>query len=112
MLRRVSPTLPLLGILLLALALRVWGLNWGMPSATHYFSYHPDETTVLSYAMTMNVFQGHMLPHWYHYGSLQLYLVYFANTLAFLFGNNPLLITNFATQTRGHGRINTWWDAG
>ena len=98
MLRRWIPTLPLLGILLLALALRVWGLGWGLPSATHYFSYHPDESIVLGAAMRLNVFQGRMLPHFYNYGSLQLYLVYFANTLAFLFGSNALLITNFATQ--------------
>ena len=111
MLRRLTPTLPLLGVLLLALALRVWGLGWGLPSATHYFSYHPDESMVLSHAMTMNLFRGEWLPHWYHYGSLQLYLVNIANTLAFLFGNNALVITDFATQTR-RGRINTWWAAG
>ena len=98
MLRRVSPTLPLFGILLLALALRVWGLGWGLPSATHYFSYHPDESIVLGAAMRLNIFQGRMLPHFYNYGSLQLYLVYFANTLAFLFGNNTLIITDFAAQ--------------
>ena len=98
MVRRVSPTLPLLGILLLALALRGWGLGWGLPSATHYFSYHPDESIVLGAAMRLNVFRGHMLPHFYRYGSLQLYLIYFANTLAFLFGSNTLLITDFATQ--------------
>ena len=98
MLRRLTPTLPLLGILLLALALRVWGLGWGLPSATHYFSYHPDESIILGAAMRLNVFQGRMLPHFYNYGSLQLYLVYFANTLAYLFGSSALVITDFATQ--------------
>jgi len=77
----------LVGILLLALALRVWGLGWGLPSATHYFSYHPDESRVLeASSLTMNVFAGRLLPHFYNYGSLQLYLVCFANTLAALFG--------------------------
>ncbi len=79
--------LPLLCVLLLALTLRVLGLNWGLPSAAHYFSYHPDETVVLeTSSVTMNVFAGHLLPHFYNYGSLQLYLVCFANTLAALFG--------------------------
>ena len=77
----------LVGILLLAFALRVWGLGWGLPSATHYFSYHPDESRVLeASSLTMNVFAGRLLPHFYNYGSLQLYLVCFANTLAALFG--------------------------
>ena len=34
----------------------------------------------------MNVFAGRLLPHFYNYGSLQLYLVCFANTLAALAG--------------------------
>ena len=79
--------LPLLCILALALALRLWGITWGLPSATHYFSYHPDESVMLEYStQTLNVFTGHLLPHFYNYGSLQLYLVCFASTLAALFG--------------------------
>ncbi|MGI4791776.1 MAG: ArnT family glycosyltransferase [Janthinobacterium lividum] len=89
--------LPLLCVLLLALALRVWGLTWGLPSATHYFSYHPDESVVLGYAsQTMNVFAGHLLPHFYRYGSLQLYLVCFANTLAALFGGVEIVPKDYA----------------
>ncbi|MBV9850898.1 MAG: glycosyltransferase family 39 protein, partial [Armatimonadetes bacterium] len=98
MLRRLLPHLPLLGALLLALALRLWGLGWGLPSATHYFSYHPDESMVLIHAMNMNLLRGDLLPHFYNYGSLQLYLVNFANTLAFLFGSGSLTITDFTTQ--------------
>ena len=86
--QRWAAPLPLLGVLLLALALRAWGLGWGLPSATHYFSYHPDESRVLlvSSLPNMNVFAGRLLPHFYNYGSLQLYLVCFANTLAMLAG--------------------------
>ena len=95
--RQVAP-LPLLGVLLLALALRAWGLTWGLPSATHYFSYHPDESVVLGYSSlpTMNVFAGHLLPHFYRYGSLQLYLVCFANTLATLAGAIDIVPKNYA----------------
>ena len=89
--------LPLVGVLALALALRLWGITWGLPSATHYFSYHPDETVVLqTSSLTMNVFAGRLLPHFYNYGSLQLYLVCFANTLAALFGAVDIVPRNFA----------------
>ena len=95
--------LPLLSVLLLALALRVWGLTWGLPSATHYFSYHPDESVVLEHAsLGMNVFAGQLLPHFYNYGSLQLYLVCFANTLAALFGAVDIVPKNYPA-------IGDWW---
>ena len=95
---KLTAPLPLLGVLLLALALRAWGLTWGLPSATHYFSYHPDESVVLGYSSlpTMNVFAGRLLPHWYHYGSLQLSLVCFANTAAMLAGAVDIVPKNYA----------------
>ncbi len=81
----------------LALALRLWGITWGLPSATHYFSYHPDESVVLeTSSLTMNVFAGRLLPHYYNYPSLQLYLVCFTNTLAALFGAVDIVPKNFA----------------
>ena len=90
-------SLPLVCVLVLALALRLWGITWGLPSATHYFSYHPDESVVLeTSSLTMNVFAGRLLPHFYNYGSLQLYLVCFANTLAALFGAVDIVPKNFA----------------
>ena len=96
--RLLSPAALLPAVLLLALALRVWGLGWGLPSATHYFSYHPDESVVLgaSSLPTMNVFAGRLLPHFYNYGSLQLYLVCFANTLAMLAGAIDIVPKDFA----------------
>ena len=92
-----ASSLPLVCVLLLALALRVWGLTWGLPSATHYFSYHPDESVVLEKSsLVMNVFAGRLLPHFYNYGSLQLYLVCFANTLAALAGYVDIAPKNFS----------------
>ena len=90
--------LPLVGVLLLAFALRAWGLTWGLPSATHYFSYHPDESVVLgaSSSPSMNVFGGHLLPGFYRYGSLQLYLVCFAETLAALTGAIDIVPKDYA----------------
>ena len=93
----IAGPLPLVCVLALALALRLWGITWGLPSATHYFSYHPDESVVLeTSSLTMNVFAGRLLPHFYNYGSLQLYLVCFANTLAALFGAVDIVPKNFA----------------
>ncbi len=94
----LSPRFLLAGVLLLALALRAWGLTWGLPSALHYFSYHPDESVVLEHACSplgMNVFSGRLLPHFYNYGSLQLYLVCFANTLAALVGAVDIVPKNY-----------------
>lgn len=98
-------TVALVAILGLAFALRVWGLGWGLPTQTHYFSYHPDESVVLEAAMGMNVFAGHLLPGWYHYGSLQLYLVNFANSLAFVFGGADIVIKDLATDHAKWARL-------
>jgi hypothetical protein len=93
----LSPRFLPAGVLLLALALRAWGLTWGLPSALHYFSYHPDESVVLeTSSVTMNALAGRLLPHFYNYGSLQLYLVCFANTLAALCGLVDTVPKNFA----------------
>jgi len=98
-----SPRLLLAGVLLLALALRAWGLTWGLPSALHYFSYHPDESVVLeTSSVTMNALAGRLLPHFYNYGSLQLYLVCFANTLAALVGAVDIVPKNYPA-------VGDWW---
>lgn len=103
--RIAASPFPLLAVLLSALALRVWGLTWGLPSSTHYFSYHPDETVVLEAAMGMNVFAGRLLPGWYHYGSLSLYLVNFANSLLFVFGGVDIVIKDLARDHAQWARL-------
>ncbi len=63
----------------IALGLRLWGIEWGLPNTLHYFSYHTDETVVLEVSRTspggLNLFAGQILPHFYDYPSLQFYLV-------------------------------------
>src|ERR1041385_35966 len=39
----LSSALPLAILIALALALRLWGITWGLPDQRHLFSYHPDE---------------------------------------------------------------------
>jgi hypothetical protein len=83
--------LPLFAILVLALGLRCYGLHWGLPNANHVDTYHPDELTVVSTSvLALDSLNGKMLPHFYNYGSLQLYLVNFACTLSYLCGGVDL----------------------
>lgn len=65
----------LLLVLLLAAILRFEGLAWGLPNASHWFSYHPDEALVLGAARRVNLFAGQWLPGFYNYGSLLIYIV-------------------------------------
>jgi len=68
-------------ILVLAALLRLGGLQWGLPDATHVFSYHPDEYHSLRGAFSA-VLGGDPNPHFFNYGSLYLYLVTGAVVLA------------------------------
>ncbi|MCX7967436.1 MAG: glycosyltransferase family 39 protein [Armatimonadetes bacterium] len=65
-----------------ALSLRIYGLDWGLPSPDRVHSYHPDEITVIGPTLHMNIFTGEMNPHFFNYGSLFLYAVYFARLFA------------------------------
>ena len=73
-------------IILLAVGLRTWGIGWGLPTDRHYFSYHPDEVTVLLSAMKVNLFAGEFDPGFYNYGSLYIFLVSIAAVFGSLFG--------------------------
>jgi len=70
-----------IGLAVVAGALRVWGLKWGLPDATHLFSYHPDEYHSLRGLLSL-VTTGDLNPHFFNYGSLYLYLVSAAAMLA------------------------------
>ncbi len=73
------------GIIGLAFGLRVVGVTWGLPDATHIFSYHPDEFHSLRGAFAA-LLGGDLNPHFFNYGSLYLYLV----TAAILCRGAPL----------------------
>jgi hypothetical protein len=62
--RLILPT-----ILLLALLLRLWGIRWGLPNIDHYWSYHPDESTVVSLARNINPLAGQFDTQYYNYGA-------------------------------------------
>lgn len=56
----------------LALVLRVWAIDWGLPNAGRLFSYHPDESVVVTYSLTLDPLGGVLDPGFYSYGSLAL----------------------------------------
>jgi hypothetical protein len=63
------------GLFMLALGVRWIGIEWGLPNAAHYYSYHPDEWLLLAVSYgNLNPYAGDWLPHFYNYGSLPLYL--------------------------------------
>lgn len=62
----------LLLVLILAVALRLAGITWGLPGPTHLFSYHPDE--YFSLQVALNLLARDPNPHFFNYPSLYLYL--------------------------------------
>jgi hypothetical protein len=60
-------------VAVVALALRLAGIGWGLPNSQHYFSYHPDEIFLLMPAFGFA--QGDWNPHFFNYGTLYIYLV-------------------------------------
>ncbi|MGI5817908.1 MAG: ArnT family glycosyltransferase [Armatimonadota bacterium] len=81
-------------VLVVALALRLFGITWGLPDETHLFSYHPDEFHSLRGAFSLAL--GDANPHFFNYGSLYLYLV--AATVAI---SNPALFSQVAVAVPG-----------
>ncbi len=71
--------------LLVAFALRVYGLRWGIPNQQHLHSYHPDEFDIAGRAAWM-LAQGDLNPHFFNYGSLTIYLTYFVGMIASALG--------------------------
>ena len=65
----------MIGIILLAVFLRFWGISWGLPDTTHYYSYHPDENIVMGVARQVNPLNGQFDTKFYNYGSLYIYMV-------------------------------------
>lgn len=74
------PLLLLLGCIILAVCLRGWGLNFGLP-----YVYHPDESTVIIKAQAM-LKTGDLNPHFFNWPSLLIYLNALVHGLHFLLG--------------------------
>jgi len=94
----------LIGVVLLAFLLRIWGIDFGLP-----YLYHPDEPRYVIIAQ--NIFKtGDLNPHWFNYPSLFYYLnalmyitYYPMGKLAGMF-HSPLDIPAPITLTMGVGK--------
>ena len=67
-LSRYVPLLLFLG----ALTLRLVGIDWALPNATRYFSYHPDEGQVVLSSIAVNPWLLRVDPGFYAYGNFPL----------------------------------------
>lgn len=79
----------LAAVLIIALGVRTTGLAWGLSNHFRFYSPHPDENTIISYALLnpfLNVPHGQLFPHFYNYGSLQLFIINFLGSVAFVHG--------------------------
>ena len=87
---RVRPFLIPLLLFALALVVRCVGLSWGLPHATRWGSYHPDESVGQIVGAVDSVLRGDFNPHFFNYPSLCIYA-----TAAFTF---VLQIAGFSTN--------------
>ena len=67
----------LLGLTVVAVVLRAWGLHWGLPGADRYYPYHPDESVLLNAVCSVNPLWGDVTPSFYNYGSFYILLTRF-----------------------------------
>lgn len=82
-------------VLVLALFLRLYGIDWGLPSEAHpQYSYHPDEAPTLVWARWL--VNGEIIPKHFAYGGTFFYtilnaFVYFGNLFSESLGGVNLL---------------------
>jgi hypothetical protein len=70
----------------LALAFRVVGLHWGLPTAERWYSLHPDEWQIFGAVVSLDFFSGDFNPDFYNYPSLFIYVTYVLHFLGGMFG--------------------------
>lgn len=73
-------------LFLLALAPRLLGLHWGLPDATHWASYHPDESNSQLVGPVARILDGNFNPGFFNYPSLSLYATALIYSVLALFG--------------------------
>ncbi len=87
-----------------AFLVRLVGLRWGLPSAEHWGSYHPDERQTV-FAVFRMVNEGGFNPHFFNYPSLYLYLVYAAHLVAGMLGLTHAITPDNAAWAFSHDVI-------
>jgi hypothetical protein len=93
---------------LLALALRIAGMGWGLPTESRHQSLHPDEFLIAAYATEQPYFR----PNFYNYGTLYLTLLKVASDAGIGYGWVPSGSNAESWQTlRGVNLTGRWLSA-
>ncbi len=82
-----------LAVFALALVARCIGFAWGLPNATRWGSYHPDESPHQIVGAVNQILQGGLNPHFFNYPSLCVYAttaIYYVLQIAGLTTQPPL----------------------
>jgi 4-amino-4-deoxy-L-arabinose transferase-like glycosyltransferase len=81
-------------ILVLALAVRLLGINYGLP-----YVYHPDEALLVNHAVAFGT--GDLNPHFFGYPSLYMYILFLIYGLSYVIG----WLTGVFTSTNDFARL-------
>jgi hypothetical protein len=83
---RLRPHFPWL-LFAAALALRLWGIGWGLPDDKRHWSYHPDEPVLYAYSQQIEPAKLDFEPGFYNYGTLYLTLLRVTSDVARTYSN-------------------------
>ncbi|NNE44027.1 MAG: DUF2029 domain-containing protein [Gemmatimonadetes bacterium] len=86
-------------VLTVAFLARLPGIGWGLPDASHHYSYHPDEIHIAGAAERI-LETGDLNPHFFNYGTLPIYA-----TAAVAW---PGYATGLLTSPRAIHRVARW----
>ncbi|HWD41573.1 MAG TPA: glycosyltransferase family 39 protein, partial [Fimbriimonas sp.] len=78
-----------LGVFLLALVFRLFGIGWGLKNDLHNASYHPDEPVIFGYSRQIVPIEGQFVPHFYNYGTLYLTMLRVASDFTSAYTGPP-----------------------
>lgn len=79
-----------IAIFLFSLALRLIGLDWGLPNESHHWSRHPDEPVIFAYSQQIKPAEGKFTPGFYNYGTLYLTTLRVATDVVNAYGGGPV----------------------
>jgi hypothetical protein len=84
---KVKKFLPAI-IFVVAFAIRLVGINWGLPSAKHHQTYHPDEEVIWNYSQAIEPGKFDFTPGFYNYGTLYLTTLRIATDMVGVYGGH------------------------
>ncbi len=79
-----------IGLFVLALGLRGFGIGWGLQNDLHNQSYHPDELPIFGASQQIVPTQGKFTPGFYNYGTLYLTVLRVASDAVTAYTGGPV----------------------